>query len=270
MDESRQDQVKEAVRAYYGMRAQGLDPCSCSCGPEDCCGPEQVEERSSDCSEQELCAVQGDPQIASLGCGDPLAFADIREGEVVLALGSGLGLDVIVQFLTAQGYQVEATRINASDVGAPHRRQRLFVIAWRVVGDAHGEGELQQGAPLQQSRRRTSHAGGAVADAAGLGRSEGDLGQRGQAGPTSPGASAGASERGVGGGSHGLPRRLDRRWPAGRGVDQHPWEPPRTVPARSQADRKARVKALGNAVVPQVAAIVGERLAHHLNKTFDA
>lgn len=96
MDESRQEQVKEAVRTYYGARAQGLDPCSCSCGPTDCCGPAQVEEQSSDCSEQELYAVQGDPQIASLGCGDPLAFADIREKEVVLDLGSGLGLDVIL------------------------------------------------------------------------------------------------------------------------------------------------------------------------------
>lgn len=152
-----------------------------------------------------------------------------------------LGLDVIVQFLTAQGYQVEATRINASDVGAPHRRQRLFVIAWRQLGDAHSEGELQQGNPLPEGRRRTSHAGGCP--------------------PRS-----GSAECRVGGDSHGVPRRLDRRWPAGRGVDQHHREPPRTVPARSQAHRKARVKALGNAVVPQVAAIVGERLAHHLNK----
>lgn len=176
-----------------------------------------------------------------------------------------LGLDVIVEFLTDQGYQVEATRLNASDVGAPHRRQRLFVIAWRAVGDAHSQGELQQSDPKPQGRGRTSHAGGTVADASGLGRSERDLGQRGQAGPTSAGARAGASECRVGGDSHGIPRRLDRRWPAGRGVDQHPWEPSRTVPARSQANRKARVKALGNAVVPAVAAIVGERLAHHLN-----
>jgi hypothetical protein len=109
------------------------------------------------------------------------------------------------------------------------------------VGDAHREGELQQSDAQPEGRRRTGHAGGCP--------------------PRS-----GSAECGVGGDLDGIPRRLDRAWPAGRGVDQHPWEPSRTVPARSQAHRKARVKALGNAVVPAVAAIVGERLAHHLNK----
>jgi DNA (cytosine-5)-methyltransferase 1 len=69
----------------------------------------------------------------------------------------------------------------------------------------------------------------------------------------------------VGGGTHGLPHGLDRRWPAPRGVAQHPWEPSRTVAPRSQAHRKARVKALGNAVVPAVAYRVGMRLLHRLS-----
>ena len=37
-------------------------------------------------------------------------------------------------------------------------------------------------------------------------------------------------------------------WPAGMGEAQHPWEPPRTCGKRPR--RVARVKALGNAVVP--------------------
>lgn len=96
MDKPRQEQVKDAVRAYYGVRAQGLDSCSCSCGPTDCCGPAQVEEQGIGCSEQDLRGAPDDLQISSLGCGDPLAFADVRGGETVLDLGSGLGLDVIL------------------------------------------------------------------------------------------------------------------------------------------------------------------------------
>jgi DNA (cytosine-5)-methyltransferase 1 len=43
------------------------------------------------------------------------------------------------------------------------------------------------------------------------------------------------------------------RWPTGRGEAQHPDEPPRLVPPKSVAARGARLKALGNAVVPQCA-----------------
>jgi hypothetical protein len=45
---------------------------------------------------------------------------------------------------------------------------------------------------------------------------------------------------------------MDERWPAGRGEPQHAWEPPRTGAKIPQ--RPARLKALGNAVVPAQAA----------------
>lgn len=58
----------------------------------------------------------------------------------------------------------------------------------------------------------------------------------------------------VGGASHGLPAGMDR-WPAGPAEAQHDWEAPRT--AKDITNRAARLKALGNAVVPQVAREVG-------------
>ena len=42
------------------------------------------------------------------------------------------------------------------------------------------------------------------------------------------------------------------RWPAGQGAPQFAFEPPRTVAARSVENRVDRVRAIGNAVVPQV------------------
>lgn len=64
-------------------------------------------------------------------------------------------------------------------------------------------------------------------------------------------------EPGLGRESDGLPSGLDgagwwRGWPAGLGQLQHEWEPTRTVPAGSVKHRAARLRALGNAVVPQV------------------
>jgi len=46
---------------------------------------------------------------------------------------------------------------------------------------------------------------------------------------------------------------MNHRWPAGQGAEQYPWEPPRTVPPRAVPNRPARLQALGNAIVPQVA-----------------
>ena len=59
-------------------------------------------------------------------------------------------------------------------------------------------------------------------------------------------------------------------WPSGRGEQQHDHEPPRLVPPKSVRNRGARLKALGNAVVPQCAeaALIRalEKISHHPRK----
>ena len=72
------DQLREEVRAKYAEAAAG-GACGTDCG----CGPGFYEGE----------AVGG---ILSLGCGNPVAVADLHEGETVLDLGSGGGLDVIL------------------------------------------------------------------------------------------------------------------------------------------------------------------------------
>ena len=70
--------LREEVRAKYADAAAG-GACGTDCG----CGPEFYEGEK----------VGG---IISLGCGNPVAVADLNEGETVLDLGSGGGLDVIL------------------------------------------------------------------------------------------------------------------------------------------------------------------------------
>lgn len=66
-----------------------------------------------------------------------------------------------------------------------------------------------------------------------------------------------SSESRMGREPNGLPGRMDR-WPAGPNEPQHEWEAPRV--AQGVPNRTARLKALGNAVVPQVAEVVGHIL----------
>lgn len=217
------------------------------------------------------------------------------------------GVGIVLGDLAAAGYDAEWRCVRASDVGAPHQRERLFIVAHRVrerrEADGHGHGrEGERGSGLLDGERaaRGADADGcsgaramADADRGRLGRGRGayrgglaepadassvahpggpglDHGGVHGAGQTSTGRERQASgahgdgERGVsqsclGRVPHGLPAGVDGaesdRWPAGPGQPQEPWEAPRT--AKGVAQRAARLKALGNAVVPQVAREVG-------------
>jgi SAM-dependent methyltransferase len=97
--ETSADTVREEVREKYaeaalaaGAGAQG------SCGGGSCCSGAAAD---ADFGSALYDAEQRDelPEtaaLASLGCGNPTAVADLREGEVVLDLGSGGGIDVIL------------------------------------------------------------------------------------------------------------------------------------------------------------------------------
>jgi len=92
-------EVREQVRERY--RSAALDVLQggkgdCGCGP--CCGPEaEAEVFGGALYEAGERAVLPDAAVlASLGCGNPIAVAELREGETVLDLGSGGGIDVIL------------------------------------------------------------------------------------------------------------------------------------------------------------------------------
>jgi arsenite methyltransferase len=103
-DETTTD-LRERVRARYAEAARAvLDPkaaASCCGGPalDSCCGPraEAVGGFSGHLyREGETDGLPDEAVLASLGCGNPLAVADLHEGERVLDLGSGGGIDVLL------------------------------------------------------------------------------------------------------------------------------------------------------------------------------
>lgn len=85
--------TKKIVREAYGKIAQGQVGCGCG----SCCTNTREFAKSIGYSEEELKAIPDEANLA-LSCGNPTALASLKEGEVVLDLGS-LGLDLIAFWL---------------------------------------------------------------------------------------------------------------------------------------------------------------------------
>lgn len=88
------EDVREMVRDRYASAAKsvGADACCTDCG----CG---TDIGSKLYGLDETAGLPGQAVLASLGCGNPMTVAELKEGETVLDLGSGGGIDV---FLSAR------------------------------------------------------------------------------------------------------------------------------------------------------------------------
>jgi arsenite methyltransferase len=92
-------ELRESVRARYAAAATE------ECGRTDaasCCGSDVITDGQKAFFGQSLyrsedrAALPGSAVLASLGCGNPTAIAQLRDGETVLDLGSGGGIDVLL------------------------------------------------------------------------------------------------------------------------------------------------------------------------------
>lgn len=89
-------EIKEKVQEYYGQRAKKV----ASKGKTSCCSKisnDEISSTSKIYSMEELLRDLPDEALqASLGCANPVVTAQLKEGEVVLDLGSGGGIDVLM------------------------------------------------------------------------------------------------------------------------------------------------------------------------------
>ncbi|SEN53415.1 DNA cytosine methyltransferase [Lihuaxuella thermophila] len=213
----------------------------------------------------------------------PEMFRVIKELRPTWILGENvagivrLALDDVLADLESEGYSCRTFIIPACAVGAPHRRDRVWIV---------GHSESKQNRRVQQSRMESNfgttsetladteskHSGrlpiGEKAENSRFTSSSQDVADTDGAGQqkcnvTSIAERSGFStwsvdprraerpaESGLGRVLDGFPTGMDgHRWPAGLGQEQYDWEPPRV--AEGVKNRVARLKALGNAVVPQ-------------------
>ncbi len=99
------DELRETVREKYASRAISVNQPSSCCGgsaASSCCGGSANASAKPDpitgnlYSELDAAEVPSTALLASLGCGNPTALAELKEGERVLDLGSGGGIDVLL------------------------------------------------------------------------------------------------------------------------------------------------------------------------------
>jgi arsenite methyltransferase len=93
------DELREEVRQRYAAAARAVTAGSQAdcCGGGSCCGDAAVDAFGESLyTEEQRGGLPDAAALASLGCGNPTAVAELHEGEAVLDLGSGGGIDVIL------------------------------------------------------------------------------------------------------------------------------------------------------------------------------
>lgn len=198
-----------------------------------------------------------------------------------------LGFDVVSRELQEMGYRVEAGIFSAEEVGAPHQRKRLFILAIKLGNSSDqrfsqpgfaGEWKLstQEAERLYDRLELTSNE---LADSVCIDRRLSESTERDQSNETTGSCKAMADTNDTGlqkqrgrescsekdeplkgcdtGGI--FTKRGVEKWPAGPGPYQHEWEEPRTIKrgvgctVNGYKFREDLLRALGNAVVEQTA-----------------
>jgi SAM-dependent methyltransferase len=95
------ESLREQVRSRYAEAARAVTEggSGCGCGSGSCCvdGESDAAKFGEALYDAEQRGELPDAAaLASLGCGNPVAVAELNEGEIVLDLGSGGGIDVIL------------------------------------------------------------------------------------------------------------------------------------------------------------------------------
>ena len=189
----------------------------------------------------------------------PYAFAIVQQARPRWVLIENvrnfvpLALDLLLSDLAGAGYEAGAIVLPACAVGAPHIRERCFVLAYDL---GLGERSRWTQPARQQWTPNLDRPGSSLASSPALAHAQHRGCERWLLDAHQPGAtmlSGRADARrepqpGMDRMLHGISARLDSaRWPAPPG-SQFEWEPRRVV--GSEKTRRERIEALGNAVIP--------------------
>ena len=141
------DRYADAARAVLGRGDAGPDATAGCCSPSVMTDPADPAWGRLLYDASERAVLPDAAVLASLGCGNPTAVAQLRAGEVVLDLGSGGGIDVLLSAsrvgptgfaygLDMTDEMLELARRNAAEAGATNVEFRKGRIESIPIGDA--------------------------------------------------------------------------------------------------------------------------------------
>jgi len=88
------EDIKKQIQHFYGEIAKNAKEGNSCCCSGSCCGP--IANAPLIYGEEFLEGLPEEALMASQGCANPLVFADLKEGDVVLDLGNGGGIDAFL------------------------------------------------------------------------------------------------------------------------------------------------------------------------------
>lgn len=94
-----QDKVRAEVSKTYARAIEKTKSDGGCCGQTSCCGGSSTATANVEAigyAIDEVAELPVDAVVSSFGCGNPLAFSGVNEGDTVLDLGSGAGLDLLI------------------------------------------------------------------------------------------------------------------------------------------------------------------------------
>jgi len=212
-------------------------------------------------------------------CACPLVFLENVPG--LLTSSGGASFGAVLADLAALGFDAEWTVLGARDVGAPHKRDRIFILGSRMadtdgercergrigglldgVGPAFGYDAHRRGAGPLGDAVRPNHervrGSGRMASASGSGQGDGDQRQRNGRAAHDPGPLFPPGPADLDGWARWLAERPGTQPAIRRGAHGV------SGGVDGTADRIDRLRALGNAVVPLQAGVAFRVLSHRL------
>jgi SAM-dependent methyltransferase len=139
MDKDRTKLKQLVIKTYSSIASQG----SCCTMPASCCAPvikpmSLLETgRLIGYSDEELKVGLGEANLG-LGCGNPLAIAELKEGETVLDLGSGAGFDAFLSAMKV-GKNGRVIGVDMTPEMATKAKENVLKLGIKNVEFRHGD-----------------------------------------------------------------------------------------------------------------------------------